>query len=263
VFRCPACLGVLSPAQAAGPYRAEVGELSCRCGRVYPVRAGIPDLVYPSRLATLDRKFLAQYERHAGVYDRAVSALFTRLGSTEDEFRSWMVGLLPPQHGGRILEVSCGTGSNFRYLLRRAGPRGRLIAIDLSPSMIDVARTKTGARRSRVTLARANGAHLPFSDGFFDAVFHFGGVNSFSELPRALSEMARVVRPGGRVVLGDEGLAPWRIHTPYGRALRRENPLYESQPPLAHLPATARDVALRWVLKDAFYVLSFSRGRPL
>lgn len=53
-----------------------------------------------------------------------------------------------------------------------------------------------------------NASYLPFPDGFFDAAYHFGGLNLFTDKKRALAEMTRVVKRGGKVVAADEGLAP-------------------------------------------------------
>jgi hypothetical protein len=72
--------------------------------------------------------------------------------------------------------------------------------------------------------------------------------------------MARVVKKGGRVVVGDEGVGPWLQETEFGRILVNSNPLYRSNAPLSLLPASARDVTCRWVLNGAFYVIDFTVG---
>ena len=94
----------------------------------------------------------------------------------------------------------------------------------------------------------------------FRSVFHFGGINEFGEVGRALSEMTRVVTPGGKVVVGDEGIAPWLRRRVIGRILIRANPLYAHRPPLERLPENALDVSLHWIIGNAFYVIDYRVG---
>jgi SAM-dependent methyltransferase len=108
-----------------------------------------------------------------------------------------------------------------------------------------------------------NASHLPFADGLFDAAFHFGGLNFFSDKNRALAEMTRVVRRGGKVVFGDEGLAPWLRDTPYGDTVTGLGEHYLSVPPLDALPGCAREVAVRWVVGNAHYVIEYRVGDGL
>jgi SAM-dependent methyltransferase len=105
-----------------------------------------------------------------------------------------------------------------------------------------------------------NASYLPVEDDLFDAAYHFGALNNFADRRRALEEMTRVVRPGGKVVVGDEGIAPWLRRRLYGRILIRTNKLYKHRPPLEMLPIDVREVAVRWLLGDAFYVIDFRVG---
>ena len=72
--------------------------------------------------------------------------------------------------------------------------------------------------------------------------------------------MARVVRVGGKVVFGDEGLAPWLRNATYGEILQNSNKLYRYTPPIDLLPESARDASLRWLLGNAYYVIDFRVG---
>ena len=101
---------------------------------------------------------------------------------------------------------------------------------------------------------------LPFPDGYFDAVFHFGGFNNFSEPAKTLGEITRVARIGGRVVFGDEAIPPWLREHEFGRMLIENNPLFACIVPLEHLPANARDVVVRWVLGSCFYLIDYTVG---
>src|SRR5207244_7952844 len=101
---------------------------------------------------------------------------------------------------------------------------------------------------------------LPFPDHFFDAVFHFGGFNNFSEPKRTLAEMTRIVKQGGRVVFGDEALPPWFEGTEFGEMIVTNNPLFKHKAPLDCLPVNAREVTLRWILGGCFYLFDFKVG---
>jgi SAM-dependent methyltransferase len=159
-----------------------------------------------------------------------------------------------------VLETGCGTGRDSTYILERLRRDGELYALDISLGMLRLARTKLDAYEEEAEFVHANASYLPFADDAFDAAFHFGGINMFGEVTRAVTEMNRVVRPGGKVVIGDEGIAPWLKEGHYGRVLVSANPLYENSPPLDVLPQTATDVRLQWILGAAFYVIDFRVG---
>lgn len=193
-------------------------------------------------------------------YDHGMEVLFRTFGVDEAAVREQMVGLLRLASGSRVLETSCGTGRDTLLLASHAG---RLWATDVSPEMVDICRARLQAAAvpaDRVRLLVADATALPYAAGSFDAAYHFGGINEFADVHRGLLEMVRVVRPGGRVVFGDEGLAPWLLDTEYGRILLNTKPLYRHQPPLHLLPPSARDVACRWVIGGAFYVVDFTVG---
>jgi SAM-dependent methyltransferase len=111
-----------------------------------------------------------------------------------------------------------------------------------------------------IEFARATGYYLPFRDDYFDAVYHMGGLNTFADIKRAFSEMARVTRPGGRIVIGDESMPPWLRDTQFGKILMNSNPAYRHEPPFADLPVEARNVVLRWIVGGVFYAFEFEVG---
>src|SRR5215208_4659015 len=82
-------------------------------------------------------------------------------------------------------------------LKRRVGPAGQVIGLDFSERMLELAREKA----PEVLFEAGNALQLPYPDGSFDAVTVGFGARNFSELRRGLSEMARVTRPGGHVVV--------------------------------------------------------------
>ena len=73
--------------------------------------------------------------------------------------------------------------------------------------------------RERVRFCVSDATALPFATAAFDAAYHFGGLNLFPDIRRGIAEMTRVVKPGGRVVFGDEGVAPWLVDSQFGKIL--------------------------------------------
>ena len=75
-----------------------------------------------------------------------------------------------------------------------------------------------------------------------------------------MSEMARVVKVGGKVVVGDEAVAPWMREREYGKILMNSNRLYAYEPPIDLLPDCARQTCLRWIIGNAYYLIDFRVG---
>jgi demethylmenaquinone methyltransferase/2-methoxy-6-polyprenyl-1,4-benzoquinol methylase len=103
---------------------------------------------------------------------------------------------------GRVLDVATGT-ADLAIALARATPTATVIGVDPSRGMLAVGETKL-ARHSltpRVSLAEGDAQSLPYPDGSFDAVTIAFGIRNVPDRPRALREMARVLKPGGRLVV--------------------------------------------------------------
>jgi ubiquinone/menaquinone biosynthesis C-methylase UbiE len=250
VLRCPACGASLDLDET----------LTCDNGHVFSVDEGTPNLVHPSSLLASDSAVQAKYDEGAESYDSGLSWMWSAFSADEDAVRSDLIDLLELQPGMRVLETGCGTGQDSWRIIERIGDRGELYATDLSGGMLEVAKRRLGDYATPHVLIKSNASYLPFADRAFDAAYHFGGINTFGERRRAIAEMARVVRPGGKVVFGDEGIAPWQRRKLIGKILINANPLYAHAPPLAELPETALDVRLRWIISNAFYSVDFVVG---
>jgi ubiquinone/menaquinone biosynthesis C-methylase UbiE len=243
------------------------GTLTSAAGRRYPIVGGIPNLLYPEHLSAIEASTKDDYDRVAErIYDVAVDWQFAAFREDEDAVREGMIDLLQVGPDDRILEVGCGTGRDSFRLARRLSARGALFMQDLSPNMVAVCARKmaeyTAAHPTPAALeySVSNALHLPFADGFFDSVFHFGGFNQFGDLARGAAELARVTRVGGRVLIGDEAVAPWLKGTEFESIVTTNNPLFRADAPLHVLPAGARDVTLKWIIANCFYVIAFTKG---
>ena len=252
ILRCPHCGAQLALEPPEGVDSLSEARLTSRCGRSFPVTGGIPDLVFPPGQPYVDE--------NAENYDALTAFIGQLLGADEAEVRRQAVGLLELREGGRVLEVACGTGANFPALLDAVGPSGEVHALDICPRMLQVALRKRGPAETALELYLANGVHLPFADRAFDALLHIGTLNRFPDVQRALAEMARVVKVGGKIIAADEGLAPWLRDDDYAGVLKKFGNLFVGEPPLSALPPEARDVQLRWLMSDAYFAIVFRVG---
>lgn len=115
-------------------------------------------------------------------------------------FSEWPVRVLKAAGVGAghdVLDVACGTGVLARAAFDQVGPSGSVTGIDINDGMLAVARKHAAA----VTWQTGDAGALPFSDGSFDRVVSQFGLMFFPDRPRALQEMRRVTRAGGRVAV--------------------------------------------------------------
>ena len=111
---------------------------------------------------------------------------------------------LRPRANARVLEVACGTGIVTSRLLARLGSAGRLVATDLNQGMLDHSRTRLPAD-PRLELRIADAQQLPFADASFDHYVCEFGIMFFPDKVGALREAARVLAPGGEVLINTWG----------------------------------------------------------
>jgi ubiquinone/menaquinone biosynthesis C-methylase UbiE len=98
--------------------------------------------------------------------------------------------------GGRILEIACGTGIGTQFLRQALAPDVEIVATDLNPGMLDYAKEHRGAL-PRVRYELADALDLPYEDQTFEGVVCQFGIMFFPDIAKGLSEMSRVLRPGG------------------------------------------------------------------
>ena len=178
------------------------------------------------------------FDRIAGHYDAMNSVMTAGL---HHRWRQRAAARAQLTEGCSALDVCCGTGDLALELAGHVGPTGTVIGCDFSEPMLELARAKSVQRwATAVRFEHADALALPYEDETFDAVTVGFGVRNLSDLDRGLAEMARVLKPGGRLVIleitqpptaapvavllavvrphraaaGDAGRGPRRLHLP-------------------------------------------------
>jgi demethylmenaquinone methyltransferase / 2-methoxy-6-polyprenyl-1,4-benzoquinol methylase len=136
----------------------------------------------------------AMFDRIAGFYDVMNTVMTAGL---HHRWRARAADLAALGAGDSALDVACGTGDLAIELSRRVGADGEVIGSDFAQEMLERARVKAPALQWDL----GNALDLPYVSNRFDAATVGFGARNFSDLDRGLAEMARVVKPGGRVVV--------------------------------------------------------------
>ena len=151
------------------------------------------------RAGTLEEgQVRAMFDRIAGVYDR-MNAVMT--AGLDRRWRARAADLAGVRPGDRALDVATGTGDLALELAGRVAPGGEVVGCDFAEEMLARARDKALDAPVPVRFEWANALALPYESGEFAAATVGFGARNFSDLGRGIAEMARVVRPGGRVVI--------------------------------------------------------------
>lgn len=132
------------------------------------------------------------FDAIAGRYD-AVNDLMT--GGMHRIWKRDVVRLLGVAPGDRVLDLCTGTGDLALRHARAVGLTGQVVAVDFSPEMLARARVRRGAQA--IEWQEGDVLALPFEDASFDRVSVGFGLRNVADLPRALAEMLRVLKPGG------------------------------------------------------------------
>jgi ubiquinone/menaquinone biosynthesis C-methylase UbiE len=101
--------------------------------------------------------------------------------------------------GQRVLDIACGTGIVVRLASPTLAPSERVVGLDRNASMLDVARRIAEQRGAAIEWVEADATAMPLPDSDFDAVLCQFGIPYFPDRPKALTEMYRVLKPGGRL----------------------------------------------------------------
>jgi demethylmenaquinone methyltransferase/2-methoxy-6-polyprenyl-1,4-benzoquinol methylase len=126
-------------------------------------------------------------------------------------WKNLLVRMAAVQLGNKALDLCCGTG-DISFALERAG--AAVAGLDFSPAMLEVARERGRRAGSAVQFAAGDALKIPFGDSMFDIVTIGYGLRNLASWERGLEEMARVARPGGRLLALDFGkpdFGLWRV----------------------------------------------------
>lgn len=112
------------------------------------------------------------------------------------------LGAIEP--GSKVLDLGCGTGFDVLVASGMVGEAGRVVGLDLTPEMVEQARSNmelAGVRNAEI--AAVEGEAIPFDDSSFDVIISNGVINLSPDKERSFSELYRVLRPGGRLQFAD------------------------------------------------------------
>lgn len=152
------------------------------------------------------------FARIAPKYDRTNTVLSWGL------HRAWRrrtVRAAQPPKGGAVLDVATGTGDLAFEFRRAVGAKGRVVGVDFCAPMLEEARAKATRLRSKVEFREGDALALDLPNASFDVASIAFGVRNVDDPLKCLEELARVVRPGGRVVVLEFGQPEGAIGWPY------------------------------------------------
>ncbi|OGO78609.1 MAG: ubiquinone biosynthesis methyltransferase UbiE [Clostridiales bacterium GWB2_37_7] len=140
---------------------------------------------------------MAVFDKIADSYD---SWYLTKMGSFVDQVETELAfGMFDSYPGMKVLDVGCGTG-NFSIKLAQQGCK--VIGIDISDEMLDIARTKAEKQKLDIEFCNMDVYNLQFETGCFDAVFSMAAFEFIVKPQAALDEMMRVTKKGGQIFVG-------------------------------------------------------------
>jgi demethylmenaquinone methyltransferase/2-methoxy-6-polyprenyl-1,4-benzoquinol methylase len=116
-------------------------------------------------------------------------------------WKAFAVELAGVRAGHRVLDIAGGSGDLARAFARRAGPAGEVWLTDINRAMLAVGRDRLLDEGVILPVAQCDAEHLPFPDGHFDCVTVAFGLRNMTHKDRALAEMRRCLRPGGRLLV--------------------------------------------------------------
>jgi len=170
------------------------------------------------------------WDRYARLYDVAQPLFIRLVGAfgelSYEEFEEDFVTRACLKPGQTVLDVACGTGAGHAALSHAVGPKGKIVAVDISSEMLRRAKTRgeqLGVRNLSYRKADAQRLSRDFDEESFDAVMSCNGLPNFLDPRRALAEMTRVLRPGGTLAVSAinrdacEDILLWRLSARFTR----------------------------------------------
>ena len=116
-------------------------------------------------------------------------------------WKTFAIGVARPRRGERVLDVASGSGDLAAALARRVGGEGEVWATDVNRKMLERGRDRLLDAGALVPAVQCDAERLPFREAYFDSVTVGFGLRNMTHKEKALAEMARVLKPGGRLVV--------------------------------------------------------------
>tara|TARA_Y200000002_G_scaffold383290_1_gene404921 strand:- start:8335 stop:9186 length:852 start_codon:yes stop_codon:yes gene_type:complete len=157
-----------------------------------------------------------------------------------------------------ILFIGCGFGDEILFFINKFGKNFNIYAQDISKMMVLESSKKL--KKFKIKFSISDASNLPYKNNLFDFTFHFGGINQFKNKKNSIYEMNRITKNGGIVIFSDEGMSPWLKKTETYKALKVNNSLWSSQPPINTLPVNSKKVTIKWILKENFYLIKYFKN---
>ena len=196
MFVCPITKSKLLPNLQNG----KIISFTSNSGTEYKLEGGIPNF----HVSDVENIWVEYYAANAENYDDYNHITFELQGYDEYTIRQQIVDLLELKSSDKILELGCGTGRDSILLAKKSQKaKAKLYCLDASFPMINKCKEKLQSLSIEdVIYAVANGENIPFEDNYFDHFFSFVAFTPIPNKEKCLKEIARVVKPGGKVILG-------------------------------------------------------------
>lgn len=234
-----------------------IGEhwVGVRTGHVIPTQLGFPSFFDTHSLKGPAKAVYDMFNRFApilGLFEKFVGPLFKQLS----EVRKKIVSELRLKNGSTVLEVGVGIGGSIQCL----PPNVAIYGVDYCPKVLRYCQKALAHAPQKPMLLHAAADGLPFASNSFDSVFHVGAFNYFPDQSKALREMLRVTKVGGRVVVADETRQCATSQTGLERLACKSMAVRGPQEmPTGLLPAGVGDVELSTLWRGKIYILSFTK----
>lgn len=254
---CPTCHDKLLLRNSGNTPVIESGALLCQtCRLEYPIQKGIPHFIQLESLRPQNQRFAKFYNWFSYLYAPGARLTYNLFG---EKGRRAILHYLDPLQG-HVLETSIGTGPNLPYFIS-APQVTEIHGLDISIGQLNQCQRYVQKKGWDVELTLGNAEDLPYQDNYFDVVFHFGGINFFDNIQKAIFEMVRVAKSGAKVVISDEGE---KIARAYELTLPTFKKLFTGPrqrvcAPLELIPQDMEDLHLHWILHNQIYVIEFRK----
>jgi ubiquinone/menaquinone biosynthesis C-methylase UbiE len=225
-------------------------------GQTFEIKNNIPVILTEDGLKGRNKTSKLVHDLTAFAYDAVVTLGDLIQLNSERRVREKVISGLPVKAGNRVLETAVGTASNLTYLPKET----QYFGLDISYPMLRRAARKAQAAGRNAALVQADCAFIPYRDETFDCVFQMGGLQFMEDPFKAVSEMARVAKPGAPVYVVDEvgGAVRTLSRLPAHREHARDkDSAVEAVKRL--VPFNLVEIESKTIPETDFYLLSFKK----